>query len=231
MAHHQEPDGFQAELAGQPEVLDGHVGLGAVGGDPADRAAVVLRLLDVLLGADTGQHQERDLGFLGRLGRELDQFLLRGFGEPVVEARPAEPVAVGDLDDRHARGVERRDDGVHFVLGELVTLVVRPVAQRRVGHPDVPHRVEEDVGAHAWAPPAVADERFFGDLLADLGGRRGHDVQVSRIRRQVVARALDFDERGDERLAAVNHRRVVELRLVEQPVAGHVGLHLGDDVA
>ena len=157
VAHHQEPDRLQAELAGQPEVLDRHVGLGAVGGDPADRAAVVLRLLDVLLGADTGQHQEGDLGFLGRLGGQLDQLLLRGLGEPVVEAGSAEPVAVGDLDDRHARRVERRDDGADLVLGELVALVVAPVAQRRVRHPDVPHRVEVDVvGAHAWPPAAAA---------------------------------------------------------------------------
>ena len=59
-----------------PKCWIGHVGLGAVGGDPADRAAVVLRLLDVVLGADAGQHQEGDLGFLGGLGRELDQLLL-----------------------------------------------------------------------------------------------------------------------------------------------------------
>ena len=124
VAHHQEPDGLQPELAAQPEVLDGHVGLGAVGGDPADRAAVVLRFLDVFLGADTGQHQEGDLGLFGRLGRELDQFLLGRLGEAVVEARPAQPVAVGDLDDRHAGGVQRRDDRVDFVLGELVALVV-----------------------------------------------------------------------------------------------------------
>ena len=97
------------------------------------------------------------LDFLGRLGRELDQLLLGRLGEPVVEARPAEPVAVGDLDDRHARGVQRRDDRADFVLGELMTLVVRPVAQRRIGHPDVPDGVEENVGAHAWPPPAVAD--------------------------------------------------------------------------
>ena len=40
-------------------------------------------------------------------------------------------------------------------------------------------------------------QSLLGDLLADLGGRRGHDVEVARIRRQVVARALDLDERGD----------------------------------
>ena len=145
VAHHQESDGFQPQFAGQPEMLDRHVGLGAVGGDPADRAAVVLRFLDVLFGAHPGQHQERDLGFLGGLGREFDQFLLGGLGEAVVEARPAEPVAVGHLDDRDARGVQCRHDSVHLVGGELMAFVVRAVAQGRVGHPDVPDRVEEDV--------------------------------------------------------------------------------------
>ena len=157
VGHHQEPDGFQAQLAGQPEVLDRDVGLGAVGGDPADRAAVVLRLFDVFLGADAGQHQEGDLGLFGGLGGELDQLLLGRLGEPVVEARATQPVAVRHLDDRHARVVERGHDGADLVLGELVTLVVRAVAQGRVGHPDVPDRVEEDVGSHACAPPAVAD--------------------------------------------------------------------------
>jgi hypothetical protein len=124
VAHHQEPDGLQAQLAGQPEVLDRHVGLGAVGGDPADRTAVVLGGLDVLLGAHSGQHQECDLGFLGGLRRELDEFLLGRLGEAVVEARPAEAVAVGDLDDRHTCRVQCRDDCAHLVLGELMPLVV-----------------------------------------------------------------------------------------------------------
>ena len=160
VAHHQEPDGLQAQLAGQAEVLDRNIGLGAVGGDPADRAAVVLRLLDVFLGANAGQHQEGDLGFLGRLGGQLDQLLLGGLGEPVVEARAAQSVAVGHLDDRNARGVEGGDDGTDLVLGELMALVVAAVAQGRVRHPDVPHRVEIDLfGAHACAPPAVADAR------------------------------------------------------------------------
>ena len=159
--HHQEPDGFQSQLPGQAEVLDGHVGLGAVGGDPADRPAVVLRFLDVLLGAHAGQHQEGDLGLFGRLGGQLDQFLLGSLGEPVVEARAAQPVTVGDLDDRHARGVQGGHDGTHLFLGELVAFVVGAVPQRRVGQPDVPDRVEEDVGAHACTPPAVADKDSF----------------------------------------------------------------------
>lgn len=85
VGHHQKPDGFQTQFAGQPEMLDRHVGLGAVGGDPADRPAVVPRLFDVVLGAHTGQHQKRDPGlFRGRRG-QLDQLLLRGFREAIVE--------------------------------------------------------------------------------------------------------------------------------------------------
>ena len=137
VAHHQEADGLQAEFAGEPEMLDRYVGLGAVGGDPADLTTVVLRRFDVFLGADARQHQEGDLGFLRSLGRELDQFLLRGFREPVVERRSAQPVTVGHLDDRYARGVQRRDDGRHLILGELMPLVMRPVPQGGVGHPDV----------------------------------------------------------------------------------------------
>ena len=141
----RKPDGLQTELTRQAEMLDGDVGLGAVRGDPADRPAVALGLLDVLLGAHAGQHQEGDLGLLGGLGRQLDQLLFGGLGEAVVEARPAQAVAVGDLDDRHPGRVECGHDGADFVLGELVALVVRPVPQRRVGHPDVPHRVEVDL--------------------------------------------------------------------------------------
>ncbi len=145
MAHHQEPDGLEAQFTGEPEVLDRHVGLGAVGGDTADRATVALGFLDVFLGAHTGQHQEGDLGFLGRLGGQLDQLLLRGLGEPVVEARPAQAVTVGHLDDGDTGGIQGGDDRADLVLGELVPLVVRPVAQRRVRHPDVPCGVEENV--------------------------------------------------------------------------------------
>ena len=71
VGHHQKPDRLQAEVSRQPEVLDGHVGLGAVGGDAADRPAVVLGLLDVLLGAHPGQHQKRDPGGLGGLRRPV----------------------------------------------------------------------------------------------------------------------------------------------------------------
>ncbi|OKH72866.1 hypothetical protein EB74_22580 [Mycobacterium sp. SWH-M5] len=152
VGHHQKAHGLQTQFAREPEVLDRHVGLGAVGGDPADGSAVVLGLLDVLLGADAGQHEEGDLGFLGRVRRDLDELLLGRLGKAVVEARSAQTVAVGHLDDRNTRGVERRHDRPDLVAGELMPLVVRPVAQRRVGHADVPDGVEEDVGGHDCAP-------------------------------------------------------------------------------
>ena len=43
VGHHQEADGLEADLAGQTEVLDRDVGLGAVGGDADDRHAEVGR--------------------------------------------------------------------------------------------------------------------------------------------------------------------------------------------
>src|SRR5215217_7936204 len=71
------------------------------------------------------------------------------------------------------------------------------------------------VFACSCLPSLRYGERLLGDFLADLGGRRRHDVQVSRIRRQIVPGALDFDEGRDKGLAAGVDRRVVELRLVE----------------
>jgi len=43
---------------------------------------------------------------------------------------------MGDLDHRHAGGIERTDDDAHIVLGELVVLGVRAVAQGGVGDAD-----------------------------------------------------------------------------------------------
>ncbi len=159
-------------------------------------AAVVLRLLDVLLGAHAGQHQERDLGLLRRLGGELDQFLLGGFGEPVVEGGAAETVTVGDLDDRHTGGVEGGDDGADLVLGELVALVVRTVAQRRVGDADVPDRVEK-MHRRSCIVRLLVDRRRRFCLAISSPTLVAAAVMMSRLPaygRQVVACALDLDE-------------------------------------
>ena len=111
--------------------------------------------------------------------------------QPVVERRPAEAVAVGDLDHGHTGGVERGDDVAHVLLGELVSLGVRSVAQRRVGHPHV-----EGVGVRHQRPcrTDVLALHVSGDLVADLCRGRGHDVEVAGVRREEVAGALDLDE-------------------------------------
>ena len=60
VGHHQEADGLQAELAGQAEVLDRDVGLGAVGGDRARstrRCRAHARMSSLV--PTPGQHQAR----------------------------------------------------------------------------------------------------------------------------------------------------------------------------
>ena len=65
MGHHQEADGFEAEFAGESEVLDRDVGFGAVGGDADDGHAGVAAGAHVVHGADAGDHEGGDLGVLG----------------------------------------------------------------------------------------------------------------------------------------------------------------------
>src|SRR5262245_49118588 len=87
-------------------------------------------------------------------------------------------------------------------------------------------RSSEYVMASSWS--GARGEQLAGGLLAHLGGRRGHDVEVAGVRRQVVAGSLDLEERGDPSGAVV---QPVELRLAAEAVAGDVGLHLLDHVA
>src|SRR3546814_4528803 len=68
-------------------------------------------------------------------------------------------------------------------------------------------------------------------------GRRRHDVEIARISRQIVSRALDLEEdRGLDagKLASAWNLELVvvpvalELHFLLEPVAGHIGLHLLD---
>jgi hypothetical protein len=145
VAEHQEPDGLHAELAGGSEMLHGDVGFGAVGRDAGDGRADVPRVAQILDGAEPGQEQNGDPGVVRLLHCCGDEVELADAGEAVVEAGPAEPVAVGDLDDLDVAAVQRVDDGADLPFGELVGQGVRAVAQRGVG--------EADVGlVHALAP-------------------------------------------------------------------------------
>ena len=62
----------------------------------------------------------------------LDPLAIGVRAEPVVEARPRQPVAVADLDGVDARAIERRRDAPHVVDRILVADGVHAVAQRDV---------------------------------------------------------------------------------------------------
>ena len=85
-----------------------------------------------------GQHQRGDGRAAGGGGDgRLHQAPLVDGGEAVVVRRAGQSVAVGDLDDGHARSGESVDDGGNVGFGELVALGVGAVAQRGVGDADV----------------------------------------------------------------------------------------------
>ena len=180
VSHHEESDCFESTLTREAEVLDGYVGLGAVSCDTADGRTVVLRDDDVVLDAQSGQHQEGDLRVCRGLDGSFDEFLLGSLREAVVEGGSAETVAVSDLDDRHSGSVEGTDDGSYFVDGELMTLVVGAVAQRCVGDADVPARIEMNHVAHAftlrsfWAisSPTLVAAAVMMSRLPAYGGRK-----------------------------------------------------------
>ena len=57
VAEHEEADGLHPEGARRAEVLDRHVGLGAVGGDPGHRGADRVRMPEVLDRAQPGSRR------------------------------------------------------------------------------------------------------------------------------------------------------------------------------
>jgi hypothetical protein len=70
------------------------------------------------------------------------------------------------------------------------------------------------MGASVSLPASISSAN-----ISAVRGGGGHDVQVAGVLGQVVAQAFDLEEDGDA--LAVEHRAV------DQAVAGHVFLHLG----
>jgi len=132
VTEHQEPDRLHAEIAGGPEMLHGHVGLGAVRRYPGDRRAHFAGVPQVLDGAEAGQQQHGDPGLPRFADGGGDEVELIDAGEPVIEAGPAETVAMADLDDRHVAAVQGMHDGAYLLLGELVRHGMGAIAQRGV---------------------------------------------------------------------------------------------------
>ncbi|MNE55858.1 hypothetical protein D3C80_1507230 [compost metagenome] len=137
MAHHQEADGVDAHLGGHADVLLGDVGLGAVGGDADGRHAAVHRHLQVVDRADARQQQGGHLGLLELRDHRAEVFLVAVRREAVVDRTTAQAVAVGDLDQRHAGGVEALGHGDHLLEADLVALGVHAVAQAHVVQGDL----------------------------------------------------------------------------------------------
>ena len=91
---HEEADGLHPEFTCRGEVLERGVRLGAVGRDPRDRRTALVGVLEVVDGSDAGQQKHSNTSTFRLLDRAADESELVGAGEPVVEARAAETVAV-----------------------------------------------------------------------------------------------------------------------------------------
>ena len=136
MAHHQESYGVHVELACEGNVLLRHIRFGAVRRYADRMDAEFVRHFQVIDGADARQQQRRDLRALEQRNHGAEIFLVAVRGKAVIDRRAAEPVAVRNLDERHARFVEAARDRAHLVEGHLVTLRVHTVTQRHVVNGD-----------------------------------------------------------------------------------------------
>jgi hypothetical protein len=129
VAHHQEPDGVHAELAGGSDVLRRDVGLGAMRGDAHHAGTGAMRVLEVVHTADAGQQKRGDLGPLHHSRNRFDPFQIGMRAESVDAARYGQPVAVGDLDGVHPTRVERLGDRHRLFDAVLMAHGMHAVAQ------------------------------------------------------------------------------------------------------
>ncbi len=132
VGHHQEAHGIHLHLGAEADVLLRHVRFGAMRGHANRVHTAIMGHPQVIDRADPWKQQRRNLRIL-HLGHDRAEVLFVGRGgKTVVHRRPAKTVAVRDLDQRHARLVERRCNLNHLLRGELVTLRMHPVAQAHV---------------------------------------------------------------------------------------------------
>src|SRR5690606_23339233 len=108
-------------------------------------------------------------------------------GEAVVERGAAEPVPVGDLDDRYSGPVQAGDDVGDLLCGVLVSDGVRAVAQsgirdaegrlRSVAGPIFAH-VD---GAHAF-PPAMCSPAMCSPAICRALDRKSTRLNSSHVK-------------------------------------------------
>ena len=111
VTHHQETGDVEAEFAGGADVLDGDVGLGAVGGDAHRGDTEIGRRTQISDRADAGQQERGHLGRGDHVGHRGDPLGVAVRAGSVGQAASGEAVPVGDLDGGDPRGVQRRGDG------------------------------------------------------------------------------------------------------------------------
>ncbi len=136
MHHHEKADGEHAVLLGVLDVLDGDVGLGAVGGDANGVGAAVPRLLQALDGPDAREQKNRQFGVGHHFAGGADEIQLGVLGEPVVDGGACQTVTVADLDDVHPGCVKAAGNGLDLIGGKAVAYGVATVAHCRIDYLD-----------------------------------------------------------------------------------------------
>ena len=115
---------------GSLEVLEGDVGLGAMGCNAGNRCTRLAGAAQVLDGADTGYQKDGDPSSSSLVGSDCNQFELVLPHEPVVEAGAAETIPVGDLHDLDARSIKCAHNDSHLLGGELMPQRMASVPKR-----------------------------------------------------------------------------------------------------
>lgn len=176
--HHQEAHGIQAHLAGHADMLAGHIGLGAVGGHAKGRHPMLMGHLQVVEGADARQQQRRHLGLLELGDYRAEIGLVAVSGHAVVERGPAQAIAMGDLDQRHAGGVQPGGHRHHLLQADLVALGMHAIAQAHVVQQHVP-----TLQVHRRAPQRAGSCRVpLWACSANISAvRRPAAVMMSRL--------------------------------------------------
>ena len=158
-----------------------------------------------------GQQQRRDARALHARDDGAQVLLVGVQREAVVDRRAAEAVAVGHLDERHARR-RRARVATATICSSVMRWRFGCIPSRRR------HVVERDAACLARSIRAHDRAILSAKSSAVRTRRGGHDVEVAGVLRQVVAEPLHLHEGADA--------PPVEDGAVLQRVAGHVALHL-----
>ena len=144
VAHHQEPDGVHAEVAGGGDVGGRDVGFGAVGADPHDRAPARCAAFRLGTLAMPGSSSVATRARVDDPGDGFDPFEVGVGAEAVDAARPDSPSPwATSIESTPAASSARRSRSA-WAVRVLVADGVHAVAQGDVADVELP--------GHRWAP-------------------------------------------------------------------------------